>query len=186
MALLGAILATLAGLALTTLGAETATAASLRADEPALKAVLLLNVARFTQWADQGRERSLCLIGDDPFGEVLGEVARLSAERWGDDTPYAVRHLEKAEQATRCAVVFIGASETDRLERLLDHPALAGALIAGDLPRFAERGGTLGLVRRGNRLRFVVNLDGLCRHHLTISAQALELAITLGEGRCQQ
>lgn len=177
--LLGAVLAT----ALLE-SPETAAADAPRAEESALKAALLFNVARFTRWSDGRRGERLCLLGEDPFGPVIEKVAWLSAERW-DERPYAVRRLDGAAEAEGCRIVFIGASESDRLETLLEHPGLAGALIVGDMEGFAERGGTLELTRRGRRMRFAVNLEALCRHRLSISAQALELAIIVGEGRCR-
>lgn len=158
------------------------------ADEPALKAALLFNVARFTEWGETQRAAHLCLIGEEPFGEVIDQVARLTAQRWGDDEPYTVRRIRGPEQATACRIVFIATSESSRparLQALLDHPALAGALIVGDDPHFTERGGTLGLVRQGARLRFSVNLDSLCHHRLSIRAQALQLAIIVGSGECR-
>ena len=147
-------------------------------DEYTLKAVMLFNIARFTQWQGAQPPRTVCVLGSDPFGAVLDDVAKLSAEQWHEGSPYEIRRIQRAEEGIGCRIVFVAADYGPRGARTpATHAALAGTgtLSIGDSPHFAETGGMLGFTQEGNKLGFAFNLCSLYRAHIKISSKALRL-----------
>jgi hypothetical protein len=141
-----------------------------------LKAEVLYNVAKFVEWPPEAFPAKdaplrICVLGEDPFGDDLVPPARKKVNG---------RSVEVLRGATEdslsgCHIAFISVSEAPRLARVLSHFG-TGVLTLSDLPRFAERGGTVGFVMEGDRVRFEINADSAHRAGLKISSKLLKLA----------
>ena len=148
-----------------------------------LKAVFLLNFARYTTWPDASLPDEapidICVIGRDPFGPHLAGLESRQAQG------HAVRvHFPASPaEARACAVVFVAASEQRRLNVILRELAGAPVLTVSDIEGFVEAGGAIGFVTQDDRVRFDINRDTLGRDGLRLSAQLLKLARRLlGDG----
>lgn len=143
------------------------------ADE--VKAAFICNFAEFVEWpaAKTGSPVVIGIYGEDPFGRMLDEAA---AARSSPDRRLEVRRVKTAEEAAAVAILFIGASAKDELAGLLPGLEAAHVLTVGDLPRFAARGGVVGLLVEDKRVRLEVNAAAAGRAGLTISSRLLNLA----------
>lgn len=140
-----------------------------------VKAAFICNFAEFVEWP-AGKSTSPVVIGiygEDPFGKQLDEAAaaRSSAER-----PLEVRRVKTAEDAAAVTILFVGASAEAELAALLPGLEAAHVLTVGDLPRFAARGGVIGLLVEDKRVRLEVNAAAAERSGLVISSRLLNLA----------
>jgi YfiR/HmsC-like len=147
-----------------------------RADEYRVKAAVVYNIARFVEWpssafAGQGSPVVVCVIGADPFGDVLEDTLK---GRTVTGRPVTIKRLPDA--ADGCHVVFITHSEQRRLDDLIDRLAATYSLTVSDIERFTEHGGIVGLATEGDRVRFDVNVSAAERARLTVSARVLALA----------
>lgn len=153
-------------------------AASAPAREPSeydVKAAFLLNFARFVDWppprnADHANEPlSICILGDDPFGENLD---RLASGESVNDRPIAIRRVLRWDEA--CRILFVSKSERDlfRILRLVD----PGALTVGEDPAFLREGGMIEFVVENRRVRFDLNLKAAERASIRISSRLLTVA----------
>ncbi len=148
-----------------------------------LKAVFLLNFARYTTWPEAtlpGDEAiDICVLGRDPFGPHLAGLESRQAQGHA----VRVRYLESPADAGACKVVFIAASEQRRLNVILRDLAGTPVLTVSDIEGFVEAGGAIGFVTQDDRVRFDINRDTLRRDKLKLSAQLLKLARRLlGDG----
>ena len=148
------------------------------ASEYEVKAAFLYNFARFVDWPEgtlAGSERPfvIAVIGDDPFGPAL--EATLAGKQVMQH-PLALRRVDRAEDAVAAQIVFISASETPRLERVLQALAGHSILTVGETEDFALRGGMIGFRTEERRVRFDINQREAARARLRISSQLLRLA----------
>jgi len=148
-----------------------------------LKAVFLLNFARYATWPDtvlpEEADIDICVVGRDPFGSHLAGLESRQAQG------HAVRihYPETPEAARECEVVFVAASEQRRLNVILRELAGAPVLTVSDIEGFVEAGGAIGFVTQDDRVRFDINRDTLARDGIKLSAQLLKLARRLiGDG----
>ena len=142
-----------------------------------LKAALLYNFAKFVEWPESAEfapDSSIrfCLIGDPKFAKHL---QKLTTKQVGNH-PVEFRHLRDGEGAETCQVLFFG-DQDDRLTRsvrsdIQDKPIL----MIGHGSRFAEDGGMIGLVRRGRKFAFEVNIEATRDAGLKMSSKLLSLA----------
>jgi hypothetical protein len=141
-----------------------------------IKAALVFNFMKFTEWpSEQGSAPLvLCLANADrrteaAFGQVNGRVI--------DTRAIQVRPAHGADVGA-CHLLYVQDSTArDMLDRIAaSHPKV---LTVGDQEDFTEAGGAIGLVEQNGRVHFKVNLDMLKRGNYKVSSQLLKLAINL-------
>ena len=143
-----------------------------------LKAYFLAHFVGYTTWPKAAFEKEdspfvLLVIGEDPFGEQLEKS--MEKVRLGK---HAVRIERRAqlEELPRAHMVFLARSNAKDLDALLEHEAVAGALLVSDSDGHAELGAHVNFFLDDKHLRFAVNNDAAKRAGLSISSEMLKLA----------
>lgn len=146
--------------------------------ENSVKAVFLLNFARFVEWppnafASFGSPFVIGVLGDDPFGRAL--EAAVSREAIGGHKLIMERY-RRVEEIRSCHILFIGETESGRYGQIF--AGLAGRMIltVGDNDSFARRGGMIQFVTEAGRIRLRINLNAARAAKLTISSKLLRQA----------
>jgi hypothetical protein len=163
--------------AIVTLCALYSSAQEARPTESQVEAVYLYNFGKFVTWPDRASQRELfgiCILGKDPFGEVLD--ATVNGESVGGKQT-KVQRLSNVEEAGSCSILFISAAEEKRLPTILAVAQRMNTLTVSDIPDFAERGGIIGLVKQKDRVRFEVNRKAAEQSHLVLSSELLKVAL---------
>jgi len=176
----GAALATFAAMALWAAAAPVviASANSPAYTEYEVKAAFLYKFTKFVEWPEEafsGPDAPLTIgvLGEDPFGYALEEAVR---GKTVSNRRIEVQRTRSATESQRCQMVFISASEEPKLGATLGALKGSSILTIGDVGRFAERGGMIGLLKDGNKIRFQINIDAAEDAGLKISSQLLNLA----------
>lgn len=164
--------------------ARPAAAETAPSREYQIKAAFLYNFARFVEWppaafAGPDAPLQLGILGEDPFGPALDDLARSETVQ---HRRLVVRRSRRAEDLRGCQLVFVSRSElaADIL------PGLGGSpiLTVGDAEGFARQGGMIDFYLDANRVRFEINSEAARRGGLRISSQLLSLGrLVEGSGR---
>jgi hypothetical protein len=154
-------------------------AAQTRPSEDDVKAAYLFNFGKFVQEPEavaQPVNFVICVIGRDA---ILPVLERITLHEHIDDRAVEVRHYDKATDARVCAIVYLGRSESARMDEDLAALKGAHALTVGDDPQFLARGGMLQFLLQDQRVRFAVNLDAVGRGDLRLSSELLRVAASV-------
>ncbi|HLZ39873.1 MAG TPA: YfiR family protein [Candidatus Sulfotelmatobacter sp.] len=153
-------------------------AAQQQPSESQIKAAYLYNFGKFVTWPPgQATNQDLfviCILGKDPFREVLDATVR--GESIGKKQ-ITVRRLSRMPDAAGCNILFISSSEQSRLGQILADAQRMHLLTVSDMTHFAERGGVIGLVTQQDRVRFEVNRQAAEQSHLALSSELLKVAV---------
>jgi hypothetical protein len=147
-----------------------------------VKAAYLYNFARFVEWPREalgGPDAPFVVgvLGEDPFGDVLDRT--MAGKRiWGH--PVTVRRLDDPEDAPRVHLLFVSASERDRL-RTIVKAAGRSTLTVGESDAFAREGGMITFRVDERRVRFQINPARTEQARLKVSSQLLKLATIVPE-----
>ena len=148
--------------------------------EYTVKAAVLLNFARFTEWPEaafSSAEAPLVLgvLGRDSFGT---ELEQLMARQPVKGRRLEVRRLSSDQELDQCHVLFVSASERRRYRDILARVGQRSILTVGETDDFPDAGGVLQLFlkRESNTVKFIVNLDAAKPARLKFSAGLLKLA----------
>ena len=150
-----------------------------------MKAAYVYNFTKFIEWAteDGGRDRAatviVCVLGSDPVGSALDEVASLESK----GRPILVHHVRSGDHIPACHILYIATTEAERFEAVLAEVGSAGVLTVSDIPRFAERGGMIGFAIERGRVRIEINATRIRSSGLRISSKLLEVARVVAEGK---
>jgi hypothetical protein len=147
-----------------------------RPTEYQVKAAYPFNFGKFVKWppsAASDTDFAICLLGSDPFQGTLESI--VSGERI-DGKPVAVRHLNSAEDAAGCKIVFVSNSEQERLGPVMAALRRAPVLTVSDADRFVDHNGIIQFVMDGDRVRFQVNLSAAKNAGLVLSSELLKVA----------
>jgi hypothetical protein len=145
-----------------------------------IKAAFLYNFAKFTEWpgtadAYEGAPLEVCVLGRDPFGAALESIAGKRIK----ERIVTTRRVSRLDQARRCQVLFISASETHRLGTILARLGTAPILTVTDEP--AGRGPSRGIISFqtiAEKVRFEIDTEHAAAAGLSFSSKLLSLAET--------
>ena len=142
-----------------------------------VKAAFLYNFVTFTDWpadafSSPDSPYVIGVIGEDPFGIALDEIVNGEQVK---GRPLFVRRLTRIEDAARCHILFISASEARRLKDILSRLKDRPVLTVGDMPGFAQAGGAIAFTAT-TQVGLIINPAALHQAHLAISSKLLRLA----------
>jgi hypothetical protein len=143
-----------------------------------VKAAFLLNFLHFVEWppgtfASRDAPLVICVLGNDPFGEMLDETVEGESI---DERRIVVRRARSVAELPPCQLLFISQSEGGRLQEILQQVgSTTPVLTVSDIDDFVSRGGTIGFFLDRNRIRFEIGLGTAQRRHLKLSSQLLSL-----------
>lgn len=146
-----------------------------------VKAAFIYNFSQFIEWpgngfADANSPLTICVMGDDPFGETL--LALQKRNYMG--RPIAISYPKTIADARNCRILYIDDPAKTPLGRdvaktLGDAPVLT---VSSSDDAMAS-GICIGFVLQEGKIRWTLNLDAARRAHLKISAKLIEIAIAV-------
>jgi hypothetical protein len=98
-----------------------------------IKAVFLFNFAKFVDWPasafkDAQSPVTICILGKDPFGDSLDSLRDKTIE----GRRLVIRRVSKTEEADKCHILFVSASEKESLSHILKVTRNWNVLTVGD------------------------------------------------------
>jgi hypothetical protein len=150
-----------------------------------VKAVFLYNFTQFVDWpadafANPDAPLVIGILGPDPFEEYLDEVVR--GEKAGGH-PILVKRFRDIGSARDCQLLFVGGTESRRLDTVLAALKDRRILTVGDSGEFSKRGGMIDLVTKQGKIRLQINMETVRAAKLTVSAKLLRLADIVDPGK---
>lgn len=152
---------------------------SAQKSEYELKAHFLGKFTHYVDWPgsnsadDTARAFIIGIIGDDPFNRQLEEIYQ-SVNLKG--RPTEIRYFDRIDGDSRCDLLFIPATEKNRLKKILKAAVQNPILTVSDSPGFAEAGVLINLYVENNKIGFEINLDAVNKSGLAFDYRLLKLA----------
>lgn len=161
--------------------APAAHAQDLRLEEQEIKAGLLYNFLKYTDWPPDtfsGSSITVCVFGGDPFDGHLQPMAG----RTVNQREIAVRMLRTMSGANGCQLLFVASDERGRWPEI--HASLKGKsiLTVSDYAGFAQDGGMIEFGHRNNHISAELNMDAASSVRLRIEERMLRLVTVVHPG----
>ena len=148
------------------------------ADEYQVKAAFLFNFAKFVEWPNDTFKSAeepiaICILGQNPFGGALEQVVR---DKTVGTRPFQVRTVSNPQQASKCQIVFMSASERKHARSLLEELKGHSILTVGEMEDFTANGGVINFKLKEARVRIEIDTGAADQAKLHISSKLLSLA----------
>lgn len=142
-----------------------------------VKAAYLYYFTTFVDWPPEsfsqtGNELVIGILGEDPFGRILDDTLRGKSV---NNRRLVVKRFASVKDARDSHILFICASEKDRVPSILKTLEGGSVLTVGDLDSFASRGGQIAFYTVDRKVRFDINVAAVERARIKISAQLMKL-----------
>lgn len=146
-------------------------------DQPeySVKAQYIYNFSKFVEFPSEtvGNKFVIGVLGVNPFEDDL--ESQYNGKLIGGKQ-VVIKHLDSAEEAGYCNVVYISPSEDQSIKTILTEIKGRSILTIGDTPGYASRGVMINMILVDGRIRFEVNLACARNSHLAISSRLLSFA----------
>ena len=147
-----------------------------------VKAAMMFRVSKFIEWpasafSDAKAPFVMCVVGDESrvraFQPLQGKIL--------NGRPVAVRRITgDMLDLGQCHAAFFPEGSDADVDYALGRLRGAPVLTVGESDAFVNRGGTLALVTRAQRVQFTIHLAASKRAQLSVSSQLLQLATVVG------
>lgn len=146
--------------------------------ELAVKATYLYKLVPFVEWpatafATPSSEFNLCVVGDDPFGDLLDRA--VTGQRAGEH-PIVVRR--SAQVSPGCHILYAAGSPAQPVRAILDTVRGAPVLTVTDQGR-EDAKGIINFIVQENKVRFEIDDRVAMESGLAISSKLLSLAVNV-------
>jgi hypothetical protein len=155
------------------------------AEEPPLseyqvKAALLLNFVRYSDWPANGFAKTnspyvIGIVGRDPFGTDLENTFEKNVK----GRPFLLKRVSSDQEIRACHLLFVPASERRRSRDLLEKLKGSSVLTVGESADFLDQGGVINLLMKDGSVRFEINLEPARIGRLMLDANLLDLAVSV-------
>ena len=149
------------------------------ADE--VKAAFLYNFTAFVEWPPDSKRDHTLIIAVAGAPEVAEELRQVVASRKTQERRVSVVQVAVPEQLGRAQMLYVGASESRRLERWIAAAAQRPVLVVSDVPDALERGSMINFVTT-DRVQFEVALEAAIAAGLRLSSRLLSVAMRVKKG----
>lgn len=155
-----------------------------QASEYKLKAVFLERFTRFIEWPDNSdfsdstKPFIITVIGENPFGKTLDELYEKTKIK---NKKVQIKYIKDIKKIDSCHILFISASMSNSLDKILDYTRTRPILTIGDHPDFALRGVIINFFIKNKKVRFEINEKSLEQSRLYISYLLLNAATIIHE-----
>jgi len=151
--------------------------------EYSIKGAFLYNFGRYVRWpatafADDRAPFVIGVLGTDPFGAVLDEIA--SSARVVGRAVVAKRFATFADYSP-CHILFISASTDVKIKaEALAKLQNKGVLLVSEEAGLVQQGAAVNFYIENNKVRFEINVETARQQQLKVSSKLLSLAKIVG------
>jgi hypothetical protein len=149
--------------------------------EYTVKAVFLYGFGRYVQWPAQTFASPTApfvigVLGEDRLVATLTAIAK---KKTIQGRKIEIARFTSLDRLRPCHILFVGDSLTaeqqaDVIAKLAGKPVF----VVGDMPGFADRGGTANFTTDGEHVGFDINVAAATRSQLQVNSRLLSLAKT--------
>lgn len=147
-------------------------------DERTVKAAFVFNLTKYVEWPKTGKELRIGVVGEGPMGDTL---KRLLEGRKSEDRLIHVLVWPTDQEIDSCAMLYFTQSPAKQTQSKMDRVRHKSVLTVGESEPFVVEGGMVGLVREGDSIQIVVNLEAAQAGNLNISSRLLNLSRIVGK-----
>lgn len=155
------------------LGIASSMHAEEQPSEYRLKVAFLYNFAAYTTWPDPpNQDLTLCIYGDDPFGENLQHLQGKKI----NEHDILIKHTKNLMDLPDCQMVFITQSVVNEVDGIIKNLQGMPILTIADSPGTGRQGVVLNMTIKEGKVTFEANIAMAKRNGLNLSSQLLRFA----------
>ena len=149
-----------------------------------MKAGFLYNFTQFIRWPEETAslsdtfyapfDFSLCVMGRDPFGDLLEVLAdNLKAQ----GRPMNIIRLSMSDPWHECHILFVPKEENRNMKKILKKVASSPVLVIGEASSKGDLQPGISFLIKNDTIQFTINKDAIKRSRLRVDSELLDIAL---------
>jgi hypothetical protein len=143
-----------------------------------VKALFLLNFAKYVEWpadafADATVPITIGVVGEDRFD---GKLKKAVTGKTVGGRAIVVRKVDSDDDLSKCHILYISTPEGKQLAAVLGKVKSRPILTVGESERFTQEGGVISFVKKDEKIRLEVDLTAARAARLQLSSKLLSVA----------
>ncbi len=152
----------------------------LQLDEQKIKAGLIYNFIKYTDWPSSGTEGEsapiiICIFGQDPFNGYLQPIE----DRTVKQRNITVHRVDDVAKTAGCNLLVIGGEEKQQWPQIHEFLADKNVLTVSDITGFSESGGMIQFSKNNNHISLYLNTKAIAAAHLHIQDNLIKISSTM-------
>ncbi|MFT5692932.1 MAG: hypothetical protein ACI92E_002268 [Oceanicoccus sp.] len=157
-------------------------------NEADVKAAFLYYFLHFISWPNDGSGANslpieLCTIDEGP---VTKSLVLILASPKAASTKVNVGMMTDLDQVSRCQYIFVGDTNVGVDQAVIAKTQTEEILTVSDVRGFAESGGMIELLREGNKVKVLINIETLKKRGFKVSSKLLNLSVVVAASNQQE
>jgi len=150
-------------------------------DEYDVKKIMIFKITNFIEWPENSNIKNsqdpviISIIGDNPFKGKLKKLA--SKQHKIKNKRVIVKNIQSIEEINGSDILFVSSSERYDISKIIKYTHNKAILTIGDTKGYTEKGVMIGLIKRGENIKFYINKKEADQCGFYISSQLLGNAI---------
>ena len=146
-------------------------------EEYDVKKIMIFKITSFIEWPENSNINNLqkpvviSIIGDNPFKGKLKKLA--TNQHKIKNKRVIVRNIQSIDEINGSDILFISSSERYDISKIIKYTHNKAILTIGDAKGFTEKGVMIGLIQRGENIKFYINKKEADQCGFYISSQLL-------------
>jgi len=149
-----------------------------------VKAGFLYHFTAFVNWPEATPIDAI-VIGILGADDVEAALRRVVEAKRSQARSITVRRLRPGEELSGIHILYVGAAESQRLERMIAAVRASPTLVVSDTPEGLERGAMVNFVT-SDRVQFEISLESAHRGGLRLSPRLLSVAVRVKKSELAQ
>jgi len=140
-----------------------------------VKSVFVYNFLDFVSWpsVDIKASPTICVLAEDKFFQILEYIRRETAQ---SGQGFVLKKMNNSTHLSECQIAYIHHSHAKQLDVFFANTLNKPILTVSDIRGFVNRGGIVGFIEKGNKIRLEVNNTLASKNKIKISSKLLKLA----------
>jgi len=145
-----------------------------------IKAAVLYKLLGYIEWPESqasisGTAFTIGVLAPSKNDRAYAVLHAILTGKSLNGRPITVRQISDPSEMAECQLVYISASERERMSAILGTAASKPVVLVGEVARFANQGGHINLVAEKNTINLEINHEAAAEAGFTISPQLLKL-----------
>jgi len=150
-------------------------------EEYDVKKIMIFKITSFIDWPKNSNISNshnpviISVIGENPFN---GKLKKLAAQNYKiKNKQVIIKYIQSIDEINDCDILFISLSERYDVSKILKYTHKKPILTIGDTKGYMEKGVMIGLIRRGENIKFYINKKEADQCGFYINSQLLGNAV---------
>ena len=138
--------------------------------------IFIYNFSKYVKWPDGNGEGKFVIgvFGSSPIEKNLNAMA---ASKKVNGMPIEVKHFSSVSEIADCHILYVSASESGKIEKVIDATKDKPVLLVTDKPGLAKKGAAINFVEQEGKIKFELNQQNVEARGLKVAGSLTSLAI---------